>query len=50
MEIITKKPMVLGTVRLDIGTPLTVPDLIGNTMIERALADAAKPTKKRKKV
>ena len=40
--------MILGTVRIDIGTPLTVPDSIGNTMIERALADA-KPTKKRKK-
>lgn len=49
MEIITKKPMVLGTVRLDVGTPLTVPDLIGNIMIERSLADAAKPAKKRKK-
>lgn len=49
MEIITKKPMVLGTVRLDVGTPLTVPDSTGNIMIERSLADAAKPTKKRKK-
>ena len=49
MEIITKRPMVLGTVRIEIGTLLTVPDSIGETMITRSLADPVKPTTKHKK-
>jgi hypothetical protein len=49
MEIITKRPMVLGTVRIDIGTLLTVPDAIGNTMITRSLADPMKPVEKKKR-
>jgi hypothetical protein len=49
MEIITKRPIVLGTVRIEIGTPLTVPDSIGGTMIERSLADPVKPATKHKK-
>lgn len=49
MEIITKRPMILGTVKIDVGTPLTVPDSIGSTMISRSLADPIKPIVKSKK-
>lgn len=48
MEIITKRPMTFGTVRVDPGTPLTVPDSLGEIMISRDLA-TSKPKKRRSK-
>ena len=48
MDIITKRPMVFGTVRVDVGTQLTVPDPLGETMINRDLS-MPKPKKRRSK-
>ena len=48
MKIITKRPMILGTVKIDIGTPLTVPDGIGSIMVVRTLAEEIKKGRKKK--
>ena len=48
MEILTKRPMTFGTVRVDPESPLTVPDSLGEIMISRDLA-VPKPKKRRSK-
>ena len=40
--------MILGTVKIDIGTPLTVPDEIGTVMVARTLAEEVKKGRKKK--
>ena len=49
MDITTKRPMVFGTVKIDVGTLLTVPDRIGNMMIARDLAAEVNKKKGRRK-
>ena len=48
MDVLTKRPMMLGTVKIDIGTPLTVPDSIGKVLLTRDLATEAKKKGRRK--
>lgn len=49
MDITTKRPMPLGTIKLDVGTLLTVPDRIGNMMIARDLGIEVNKKKSRRK-